>query len=165
MLSISLPTLEHTQTFGLHLAQAIISYPVEAIYLYGPLGSGKTTLTQALVRALPGSDNAEVASPSFTIFHEYPTHPKVVHCDLYRCQAAVPDELLELFEDGAHLAIVEWPEFLPTYYHAREYLDISINACEKNRVLTIKPFGINAKRLCDKLTQIIRPSSISENAF
>lgn len=150
MLQIVLPSLSHMQSFGAQLAKAIISFPIEAIYLYGTLGSGKTTLTQALVGALPGGENAEVASPSFTIFHDYPTTPPIIHCDLYRCQFAIPDDLLEILEKS-DLVIVEWPEFLPTLYRARVCLDIYINACDKERVLTIKPTGLNAEKLCDKL--------------
>lgn len=153
MLQITLLSLTQTLAFGSLLARANISFPIEAMYLYGPLGSGKTTLTQALVSALPGGDRAEVASPSFTIFHSYPTSPPVIHCDLYRCQFAPPDDLLETLEDGSHLAIVEWAEFLPTPYRAREYLDIYINACDKFRVLTIRHTGINAEKICGKLKE------------
>lgn len=158
MFNIVLSTQAHTQMFGAHLAQTLVSYPIEAIYLYGPLGSGKTTLTQNLVRALPGGENAEIASPSFAIYHQYPTRPPVIHCDLYRCQFSIPEDLLEILEDDSHLAIIEWPEFLPSLYQAREYLDIYINACEKNRVLTIKPTGMLAEKLCDKLTYEFRSS-------
>ena len=68
---------------------------IAALLLRGPLGSGKTTLTRALVEALPGGDQAEVASPSFTLCNYYPTTPPVMHCDLYRSPGSLPDEIAE----------------------------------------------------------------------
>ncbi len=57
---------------------------IRALYLRGTLGSGKTTLTRGLVAALPGGEDAEVASPSFTLCNIYPTRPALLHADLYR---------------------------------------------------------------------------------
>ena len=49
-LSISLPTEDHTEQFGLKIAEAIELQLV--IYLIGDLGAGKTTLTKGIAKAL-----------------------------------------------------------------------------------------------------------------
>ena len=58
----------------------------------GELGAGKTTLVRGLVEALPGGQDAEVASPSFNLVNLYPTQPETAHVDLYRCEGAPLDD-------------------------------------------------------------------------
>ena len=53
-----------------------------AVLMNGQLGAGKTTFVRALVELLPGSENAEVGSPSFNLVNLYPTTPPVAHFDL-----------------------------------------------------------------------------------
>lgn len=85
MAGIKLVGLGDTIRLGRWFADSLPTYPaLRALLLRGPLGSGKTTFTRALVEALPGSASAEVASPSFTVCNHYPTIPPVLHCDLYR---------------------------------------------------------------------------------
>jgi len=67
---------------------------VRAVLLHGPLGAGKTTFVRGFVEALPGSEAAEVSSPSFTLCNSYPTRPAVLHCDLYRSEDLTPDGTL-----------------------------------------------------------------------
>jgi len=84
----------------------------DVVALSGELGAGKTTLTRALIRALPGAGAAEVTSPTFALMNVYET-PRltVTHCDLYRLGG--PEEEIELgLEEAAEMGvlIVEWPE-------------------------------------------------------
>ncbi len=86
----------------------------------GPLGSGKTTLIQAICRGYGVRD--PVTSPTFTLVHEYlagPPHAaaRVHHIDLYRlddARSARSDPLAPLGWDeivhGDSLVLVEWPE-------------------------------------------------------
>jgi len=85
--------------------------PAFVIYLSGELGSGKTTFTRALLRALghPG----RVRSPTFTLAEPYNLpNFELYHFDFYRfCDShewrdAGFDEVL----DGDAAAIIEWPE-------------------------------------------------------
>ena len=83
------------------------------LLLFGPLGAGKTTLVQALGRALGSS--AQISSPTYTLIHEYPTPEGVlVHIDAYRLPSA--ETLLELgledYLERARLVAVEWGEAL-----------------------------------------------------
>lgn len=114
--SFLIPSLEQTARLGKSLAQAVQACNPGALLLYGPLGAGKTTLARFLVRALPGGEAAEIASPSFTIANIYCTAPVVHHFDLYRLEPGQIDESLEeSFDDASVLTLVEWPERLATW--------------------------------------------------
>ena len=109
--SLDLPTLGATE----HLAARLLLRAPGGtlLVLSGPLGAGKTTLVQALGRAL-GSD-ARVSSPTYTLIHEYPSPAGLlVHIDAYRLPSA--DALFDLgLEDylaRARLVAVEWGEGL-----------------------------------------------------
>ena len=91
--------------------------------LYGDLGSGKTTFTAYLVRAL-GFDS-RVQSPTFVIHRQYSRSASsdiqiIHHIDLYRLTSE--EEVLdlglpEMFLQQHSLVLIEWPElarkFLP----------------------------------------------------
>jgi tRNA threonylcarbamoyladenosine biosynthesis protein TsaE len=86
----------------------------DVIGLMGDLGSGKTTLARAFIRAL-GTGAEEVPSPTFTLVEVYgfPGHPPVWHFDLYRLTA--PEQAYELGIEDAWsegISLVEWPERL-----------------------------------------------------
>ncbi|MGE4506511.1 MAG: tRNA (adenosine(37)-N6)-threonylcarbamoyltransferase complex ATPase subunit type 1 TsaE [Desulfovibrionaceae bacterium] len=111
---VRLGTPEETLAFGRELGQTLVSVrPLPTILLYGDLGAGKTTMVRGLVGGLPGSEEAEVTSPSFNIVNHYPTTPPVAHEDLYRLEHGDPgDELAEVLEDEGSLVVVEWAERL-----------------------------------------------------
>ena len=93
------------------------------VTLAGELGSGKTTLAQAIARGY-GVREA-VTSPTFALVHECraPRSP-VFHLDLYRLSG--PQQLLHVgWEDAISaraIVLVEWPERagseLPAAAHA-----------------------------------------------
>lgn len=147
--------LEDTIRLGQWLAESLPTCPaLRALLLRGPLGSGKTTFTRALVEALPGGASAEVASPSFTVCNHYPTTPPVLHCDLYRNGSSLPDELAEGLDDPAVLSIVEWAEYLPEAELPEEYLDISFKSCEETRLLIMQAHGPGATALLGSLRAV-----------
>lgn len=156
MLTIHSTSLEHTAALGRALAAALIHSPVRALLLRGDLGSGKTTLTRALVEALPGGTEAEICSPSFTICNQYPTQPHVLHCDLYRCPQSPPDDVLDALDDTDGmdvLTIIEWANFLPSSALPQEYLDITLQTCKNNHSLTLQAHGAAAEMLLRGLQQ------------
>jgi tRNA threonylcarbamoyl adenosine modification protein YjeE len=81
------------------------------IALRGPLGSGKSELARALIRAR-ASAAIEVPSPSFTLVQDYPIGDLVLrHVDLFRLHD--PAELIELGLDAPEaneVLLLEWPE-------------------------------------------------------
>src|SRR5262245_35024385 len=93
--------------------------PGSFIALRGELGTGKSTLARALVRALL-NDDAEVPSPTFSLQQVYATRRlQLTHFDFYRINSVA--EALELgFEEAIAegAVIAEWPEriaaLLPT---------------------------------------------------
>ena len=153
MAQITLHDLSETERFGRLLAQAVCSCGIAALLLRGPLGSGKTTLTRALVEALPGGDQAEVGSPSFTLCNYYPTQPPVIHSDLYRSPGSLPDEIAEGLDNPQILSVLEWSEYLPEAEMPQDYLDISLQPCEESRLLTLQAHGPVADGLLRHLRQ------------
>ncbi|MCR4278109.1 MAG: tRNA (adenosine(37)-N6)-threonylcarbamoyltransferase complex ATPase subunit type 1 TsaE, partial [Candidatus Berkelbacteria bacterium] len=86
----------------------------DVLALSGPLASGKTTLTQAILKEM-GYDG-RVTSPTFVLEKHYPVNyngiKEVVHLDFYRLK---PVELTtfgwkEYLGDNTALTIIEWPE-------------------------------------------------------
>jgi len=103
-------------TRALGAALAGVLAPGDAVFLYGPLGAGKTCLVQGLCEALAVED--EVISPTFTLVNCYRGRTTVHHLDLYRIEADDDlqdigvDEILDELDDGRTLLLVEWPRLL-----------------------------------------------------
>lgn len=153
MAMLKLATPDDTRRFGALLAQLVPSSGVRAILLRGGLGSGKTTLTAALARALPGGEEAEVSSPSFTLCNIYPTRPPLVHCDLYRSPGHAPEELLDALDAEGALAVVEWADSLDPAELPDDFLDISLRMEDDGRLLLLNGAGPRGKALAAALAR------------
>ncbi|MDR2695572.1 MAG: tRNA (adenosine(37)-N6)-threonylcarbamoyltransferase complex ATPase subunit type 1 TsaE [Deltaproteobacteria bacterium] len=148
MLEFRIRDLESMAALGLALAACLREDPsLRCILLHGALGSGKTTLTRFLAQALPGGDRAEIASPSFTLCNVYPTAPPLCHWDLYRADCAVPDEIGEILDAGAAAVVVEWAEYLPSYWLPQDFLDIYLQICDDYRIVRIEIHSPHSARL------------------
>ena len=93
------------EAFG-HAAHAPL-----VVALSGELGTGKTTLAQAICRGYGVTE--PVTSPTYTLVHEYAgARTPVLHLDLYRLES--PAGLLEIgwydIVGATALVLVEWPE-------------------------------------------------------
>jgi tRNA threonylcarbamoyladenosine biosynthesis protein TsaE len=89
--------------------------PDATVLLIGNLGAGKTTLAKGIVKGLGAAEPEEVASPTFTLIHEYGDPPRVYHVDLYRLDDAAAVATLgldELFDKNA-VVLIEWGERFP----------------------------------------------------
>lgn len=160
---IALSSEEATLALGRALGKALNRQwehrsPMRAILMYGDLGSGKTTLTRGLVEALPGGENAEVASPSFTVCNAYPTRPPIVHCDLYRTQpgGGLPEEAENALEDTSRVGsclLVEWAERLRPEDIPAERLDIRFKSCNESRLALFTPHGVAALWVLQELVR------------
>ncbi|MFN3843934.1 MAG: tRNA (adenosine(37)-N6)-threonylcarbamoyltransferase complex ATPase subunit type 1 TsaE [Rehaibacterium terrae] len=108
-LSLALPGPDATDALGARLAQT--RPPRAVVYLEGELGSGKSSLARALLRAL--GVTGPVRSPTYTLVERYPVPGgAALHLDLYRI--ADPGELaylaLDALADEAVLWLIEWPQ-------------------------------------------------------
>lgn len=151
MAVIRLNSPEQTQALGRKIAQNLPSSCVPAIFLYGPLGAGKTFLTTAIVSALPGADDCEIGSPSFNIYNVYPTKPVTFHCDLYRCKGHILEEICDALIDPAVFMIMEWSEYLDNSWKPADYLDIYFKMRNNNRLLEVAAKGAKAQTLLNSI--------------
>ena len=119
----------------------------DLILLSGPLGAGKTALTQGIGDAL-GIQN--ITSPTFVISRVHPKGSKgiaLVHADAYRLQQE--SESKALFDDldiEDHLAtsvtVIEWGKDLANRL-TEEYLEVDIEYgdSESERLVTVTSHG------------------------
>lgn len=151
--NLVLDTLARTVQFGRHLGQQALAGDV--FTLSGDLGSGKTTLTQAIGQGLAVPAGCYITSPTFSLLHEYPGRIPLYHMDLYRLATA--DEVIELgFEDylyGDGLAVIEWPDRLQDLMPASR-LDILLTfSGENSRLAVLTAYGAMAPRLTSFLPE------------
>ncbi len=151
--TFTLRNADATLDFGRALASALpLAPPYPALLLVGDLGVGKTTLTRGIVAALPGGEDAEVASPSFTLLHLYPTRPECAHIDLYRLVGLQPDaSIQDVLEQDSLLVIVEWAEYLPVSLVPGDHLRLFLSESEQGREVRLEATGVTADAVLDRL--------------
>ncbi len=112
---------QETQLFAALLAQYI--HKGQVIRLEGPLGSGKTTFTQGLGRAL-GIQRA-IKSPTYTIVKNYPLEEgEFIHIDAYRLEEGGADTVdIDAFMHADAITLIEWAQFIEDYL-PEKYLTI-----------------------------------------
>lgn len=153
MARIAIASVEKTVKLGEVIGSLLPAYHIQAIFLNGVLGCGKTTLTRAIVSTLPGGKKAEISSPSFTICNYYPTYPRIVHCDLYRQRYSVPDEVYENFDNPGLISIIEWANYIDTRYRPDEFLELTFDFEGERRLLTFTAYGSKTCSLTDQLVK------------
>ncbi len=142
-----------TRRFGRLLGEALEAGDV--LLLDGPLGAGKTCLTQGLAEGLGIPSGTAISSPSFTLVNQYPGRLPLVHADLYRLEH--PEELGELglweASETGSVVVIEWssrfPEEMPPDHLA---LVISPRSA-RTRELTLHASGPRAKT---RLVELVR---------
>ena len=90
-------------------------------FLYGDLGSGKTTFTQGIGKAVGISHHLQ--SPTFIIMRSYELNDSrwsmLYHVDLYRIESIHEIEelgVIDLMSDPKNLFVIEWPEKLAPFF-------------------------------------------------
>lgn len=114
----------------------------DLILLNGPLGAGKTALTQGIGAALGISD---VTSPTFVISRTHKGTLPLIHVDVYRLQesgnaAIYLDDLdLDSAREGA-VTVIEWGG-AESARLSDERLEIDIDRREDARIVTYRAIG------------------------
>ncbi len=134
-----LPTADDTRAFGRELASLL--RPGDLVVLAGPLGAGKTALTQGIGAGLgvPGA----VTSPTFVLarVHRGGRVP-LVHVDAYRLagMADVDDLDLDATTEEA-VTVVEWGHGLVEQL-AEEHLEVQLDRRDDDvRTARLVPHG------------------------
>lgn len=118
--------------------------PDRIFALVGDLGSGKTTFTQAFLRALGVKE--KITSPTFLIIKNYElrisNYKRVYHIDCYRLNNE--KELLNLgftkiLADPKNIVLIEWADKVKDLLPKKDvfWVDFTHGSQESERVLTI----------------------------
>ena len=144
----SLPNEQDMQAVGAQLAEAVGSNGA-ILFLEGPLGAGKTTLTRGFLRGLGYS--GKVKSPTYTLVEPYELPGKMLfHFDLYRLTN--PDELEQMgirdYFIPEAICLIEWPElgfdvlpepdlscYIESDFHSGRNLKIEPNSSKGEAIL------------------------------
>lgn len=122
-------TAEQMRTLGRRLSGLLRAG--DLVVLSGPLGAGKTTLTQGIGAGL--GVRGSVTSPTFVIARVHPSlssGPDLVHADAYRLGSRAEVDDLDLDGDLATaVTVVEWGEGLVEDL-APSFLSVFIRADE-----------------------------------
>jgi tRNA threonylcarbamoyladenosine biosynthesis protein TsaE len=105
------------------------------VLLIGNLGAGKTTIAKGIVSGLGAAEPDEVASPTFTLIHEY-GNGRVYHVDLYRLDTRSQVATLGLEEilDRDAVVLIEWGERFPDLWPS-DRIEIRLRAEGDDRVI------------------------------
>ena len=107
---LEVPSVEEIHTAARNILQCCGGKKIFAFF--GEMGSGKTTLIQALCKEL--GIREKVVSPTFSLVNEYKGAVSVYHLDLYRLsqlQEAVAIGIDEYLTSGNY-CFIEWPELI-----------------------------------------------------
>jgi tRNA threonylcarbamoyladenosine biosynthesis protein TsaE len=125
---VRVPTAEQMRALGRRLAGLLRAG--DLVLLTGPLGAGKTTLTQGIGVGL--GVRGTVTSPTFVIARVHPSlsaGPDLVHADAYRLGSRAEVDDLDLDTDlETAITVVEWGEGLvedlaPSFLSVRIWAD------------------------------------------
>ncbi len=136
-MKIELPDLAAMDALGQRIAGRLKAGDVVA--LSGGLGTGKTTLSRAILSAL--GHTGEVPSPTFTIVETYDhLDPPVVHADFYRLKHPSEAEQLGLddYREGAAL-LAEWPDHAGGFANEAGCLQIALEIADAGRIAVVEP--------------------------
>tara|TARA_B100000945_G_scaffold290359_1_gene264016 strand:+ start:148 stop:603 length:456 start_codon:yes stop_codon:yes gene_type:complete len=118
----------------------------DCIYLFGELGSGKTTFARSFINQLQKKnkvDKTEVLSPTFNLLYEYEIkNLKVMHYDLYRLENTKEIDQLGIFENSTNIInVIEWPEKIKKNVNNRLEIKFHYETQAESRRLNLKGFG------------------------
>ena len=130
------------------LSKKILSFlsKSDCIFLFGELGSGKTTFVRSLIHQLQEKNKikkTEVTSPTYNLLNEYEIQNlKIMHYDLYRLKNDKEINQLGIFqEDEKVISIIEWPEKIAKRIKDRLEISFYYQDEAESRKIDIKGYG------------------------
>lgn len=151
--SIATDSPEATTQVGIALGKLVS--PGDVLLLQGPLGTGKTCMTQGLAQGM--GITTPVTSPTFILVNQYPGTLTLYHIDLYRLETVVEAEDLGLddyfFGDG--VCVVEWPERAFAAMPPEHLLVVLEHTGELQRHLTFVAAGERHQTLLRQLQEVL----------
>ena len=141
---MQLKSLEDTRKFSKNISKIIKAGDV--IFLYGEIGTGKTTFVRFFINFLEtqkGISNSEVLSPTFNIVYDYDIGEiKILHYDLYRLKNYKDISQLGIFETSKeHVKIIEWPELISLKPKDRIDIMFGYSKLRDSRKIKVSGFG------------------------
>ena len=112
---MQLSSLKDTENLSKKFTKII--KPGDIIFLYGEIGTGKTTFVRFLINHLEVENQikkSDILSPTFNIVYDYEIGKiKIHHYDLYRLKNYNDISQLGMFETSDDsIKIIEWPELI-----------------------------------------------------
>ena len=110
------------------------------IFMFGDLGSGKTTFTKGFAKGLGFSN--KVQSPTYPILNEYSHRNNFIyHFDLYRLKSI--SEFLEIggieyLSNTNGICIIEWPELINNFDIEKKFkIHFKVNKSDSSRTIEV----------------------------
>lgn len=142
MMSVRLAAAEDTVAYGRALGRTLRAG--DLVLLAGPLGAGKTTLTQGIAEGM--GVTGRVTSPTFVLARVHPPAGEgapLVHVDAYRIGGDLSQlDDLDLDTDlDTAAVVVEWGEGLAELL-SDDYLVLHLDRCpDDSRLVDLEPHG------------------------
>jgi len=141
---MQLSSLKDTENLSKKFTKII--KPGDIIFLYGEIGTGKTTFVRFLINHLEVENQikkSDILSPTFNIVYDYEIgKTKIQHYDLYRLKNYKDILELGMFDNSEkHIKIVEWPELIENKPKDRIDLLFKYTELEDIRQVKITGFG------------------------
>jgi tRNA threonylcarbamoyl adenosine modification protein YjeE len=148
--SIQLADATATRRLGAAIAETCVAGTI--VLLQGPLGAGKTTLADGVIRALGGGP---ATSPTFVIAHAHERgRIPIWHLDLYRMddERQVADLDLAQYVSDSAITLCEWPERAPATW-PEDVVTIVLSVEGESRRAVLKAGGPKSSATLEKIAQ------------
>ena len=141
---MQLSSLKDTENLSKKITKII--KPGDIIFLYGEIGTGKTTFVRFLINHLEVANQikkSDILSPTFNIVYDYEIGKiKIHHYDLYRLKNYNDILQLGMFDILKNcIKIIEWPDFIKAKPKDRIDLLFLHSNSNDSRKIKITGFG------------------------
>ena len=118
----------------------------DCIFLYGEIGTGKTTFTRYFINYLQKKEKVketDVLSPTFNLVYEYEIKKfNIMHYDLYRLKTIQEIKQLAIFEENKKtIKIIEWPELLENNIRDKLEVNFEYTKNDQQRIIKLSGYG------------------------